>query len=103
LFIGNRYLGIKGVRELHSFGFVILFFTGIFNIIIIRTPQRFYKQHIGNILLFAVIADVAVVVLLITIGAAGFTKLSIINTGFTLTYFLLCSFLINDWIKTKLK
>jgi H+-transporting ATPase len=103
LFIGNRYLGIKGVQELHSFGFVILFFTGIFNIIIIRTPERFYKQHIGNVLLFAVIADVAVVILLLIIGAAGFMKLSIVNISITLSYFLLCSFLINDWIKAKLK
>ena len=102
LFIGNRYLGIKGINELHSFGFVILFFTGIFNIIIIRTPERFYKQPIGKVLLYAMIADAAVVIFLVTIGLAGFMKLSLLITGISLLYFALCSFLINDWIKVKL-
>ena len=48
LFIGKRYFGITGLNKLHSFGFAILFFTGIFNILIIRTPFRFYKQPMVN-------------------------------------------------------
>jgi H+-transporting ATPase len=103
LFIGNSYLGIKGINELHSFGFLILFFTGIFNIIIIRTPDRFYKQRIGKILLYAMIADVAVVVFLLTLGLPGFMKLSLFITCISLLYFALCSFLINDRIKAKVK
>jgi H+-transporting ATPase len=43
-FIRKRFLGITAVNGLHSFSFAILFFTGIFNIVIIRTPERFYKQ-----------------------------------------------------------
>lgn len=101
LYIGNKYLGIKRTDELHTFGFTILFFTGIFNILILRTKDRFYKQPIGKILLFAVIADVSVVVIMLNIGVPGFTKLSIFITALSLLYFLLCSFFINDWIKVK--
>jgi H+-transporting ATPase len=60
LYVGKRYLAIAGDNELHSFGFAILFFTGLINIIVVRTEIRFYKQPIGKILLFAVIADTVV-------------------------------------------
>ena len=100
-FIGGRYLGIKDVDVLHSFGFLILFFTGIFNMIIIRTSGRFYKQPIGRVFLYAIIADVTVVVFFVTIGITGLIKLSLVTTCVTLLYFTFCSFVINDWIKIR--
>jgi H+-transporting ATPase len=102
LFIGNTYWGIKSISELHSFGFLILFFTGIFNIIIIRTPGRFYLQPIGNILLISIIADMTIVICLLTSGLAGFVKLSPMIICASLLYFIICSFLINDWLKVKI-
>jgi H+-transporting ATPase len=102
LYMGNKYFGIAGIDQLHSFGFAILFFTGIFNILIIRTPERFFKQPIGKVLLYAMIADIAAVVFLLTIGLAGFIKLPLFITSISLVYFMFCSFFINDWLKVKL-
>jgi H+-transporting ATPase len=102
LFIGKKYFGIAGIDKLHSFGFAILFFTGIFNILVIRTRTRFYQQPIGKILLYAIIADVLLAIFILTVGIAGFITLSAAVTGSSLLYFLLCSFLINDWVKVKM-
>jgi len=102
LFIGKRYLGISQLGELHSFGFMILFFTGIFNIIIVRTKSRFNQQPIGKILLYAIIADLLFVIGILTVHVPGFTRLSIMVTGSSLLYFSICSFLVNDWVKVKI-
>jgi H+-transporting ATPase len=101
LFIGKKYLNISGLNETHSFGFAILFFIGILNIVIIRTETRFYKQPIAKVLLFAIIADVALTVFILTEGVPGFIALPLTVTGVTLFYFLFCSLIINDWIKVK--
>jgi H+-transporting ATPase len=102
LFIGRRYFVLQGLNELHSFGFAILFFTGIFNILIIRTPVRFYQQPIGKALLYAIIADVVFSFLILVVGIPAFQSLSILLSGCSLLYFLFCSLIINDWIKSKL-
>jgi H+-transporting ATPase len=100
-FIGKQYFPISGIEEIHSFGFAILFFTGIINILVLRTPIRFYQQSIGKVLLFTVIADALFAILILTFGIHGFTTLSILITGGTLVYFLICGLLINDWIKVR--
>jgi H+-transporting ATPase len=102
LFIGRRYFVLQGLNELHSFGFAILFFTGIFNILIIRTPVRFYQQPIGKALLYAIIADIVFSFVMLIVGVPGFQALSILLTGCSLLYFLFCSLVINDWIKSKI-
>ncbi|WEK21046.1 MAG: plasma-membrane proton-efflux P-type ATPase [Candidatus Pedobacter colombiensis] len=101
LFIGEKYLGITQIDQLHSFGFAILFFTGIFNIVIVRTKKRFYQQGIGSILLFAIIADIILVLLMLTMNIPGFAVLSDVVTASTLLYFLICGLVINDWVKSK--
>jgi H+-transporting ATPase len=102
LFIAKKCFGISGLDELHSLGFAILFFTGIFNILIVRTHTRFYKQPIGKGLLFAIIADIVLALVILTIGVPEFKALSLVITGSSLLYFLGCSFCINDWIKMKI-
>lgn len=102
LFIGKKYLNISGLNEIHSFGFAILFFTGIFNIVIIRTETHFYKQPISKVLLFAIIADITLTISILTIGVPGFIALPIAVTAITLSYFIFCSLIINDWIKVKI-
>jgi len=86
---------------LHSFGFTILFFTGIFNIIIVRTPCRFYKQPIGKLLLWAIIVDVVFALSILKIGLLGFSVMPTVLLASSVLYCLLCSFLINDWVKVK--
>jgi len=101
LFIGRRYFEISDLDQLHSFGFASLFFASIFNIFVIRTPNRFYKQPIGRNLLFAIIGDILLAIIIISIGLPGFTTLPIVVTISGLLYFAFCSFIINDWVKVK--
>jgi H+-transporting ATPase len=101
LFFGKKYLDITDIDQLHSFGFATLFFSGIFNIFVVRTPARFYKQPIGNNLLIAIIADIILACLILTLGLPGFTTLPILVTASSLFYFSFCSLTINDWVKLK--
>jgi len=101
LFIGKQYFEITALNQLHSFGFTILFFTGIFNIIIVRTPGRFYKQPIGKLLLWAIIVDVVFALSILKIGLLGFSVMPTVLLASSVLYCLLCSFLINDWVKVK--
>jgi len=102
-FVGKKYFKIVGENELHSFGFAILFFTGIINILIVRTQRRFYKQPVGKILLFAIIADVMLAISFLILGMPGFAALSAVLTGCSFIYFLFCGFIVNDWVKVKIK
>ena len=101
LFIGKKYFELSDINQLHSFGFATLFFAGIFNIFVVRTPTRFYKQPIGKNLLLAIITDVILVCIIISLGFPGFTTLPIMVTFSSLLYFAICSFTVNDWIKVK--
>ncbi|MHB1922392.1 MAG: plasma-membrane proton-efflux P-type ATPase [Chitinophagaceae bacterium] len=101
LYAGKNYFGITGLKQLHSWGFSILFFSSVFNILVIRTPGRFYQQPIGKGLLCTLIADVILVLLMLSIGIPGFSILPISLTLSSLFYFLVCSLLVNDWLKLK--
>jgi hypothetical protein len=103
LFAVKEFFQLTDINQLQSFGFAVLFFASIFNLIIIRTDGYFYKQKVGNILLWVLIADILLVLILLTIGLIGFTPLPIIVTISTLFYFTFCSFVINDWVKIKVK
>ena len=102
-FIGIHYFQVSGINEIHSFSFAILFFTSIFNIPVIRTSGRFYKQPIGKTLLFAIIADILFAIIFMTLGIPGFTALPPLLTISTLTFILISGLLINDWIKIKVR
>ncbi len=101
LFAVKEYFKLTDINQLQSFGFAILFFASVFNVIIIRNNGRFFEQTIGSILLWVIIADILIVIILLTMGLIGFTSLPIIITLSTMFYFAFCSFIINDWIKVK--
>jgi H+-transporting ATPase len=101
LYIGKKYFELTDINQLHSFGFATLFFAGIFNIFVVRTPTRFYKQPIGKNLLLAIIADVILACIILSLGLPGFTTLPLVVTGSSLFYFAFCSLIINDWVKVK--
>lgn len=103
LFAVKEFFQLTDINQLQSFGFAVLFFASVFNLIIIRTDRYFYKQKIGNILLCVLIADILLVLFLLTTGLIGFTSLPMIITISTLFYFAFCSFVINDWVKVKVK
>ena len=103
LFIGKNYFEMTDINQLHSFGFATLFFASIFNIFVVRTPTRFYKQQIGKTLLLAIIADIILACLILSVGLPGFTTLPILVTASSLLYFAFCSLIINDWVKLRVK
>jgi len=101
LFIGKKYFEITDIDQLHTLGFATLFFASIFNIFVIRTPTRFYRQPISKSLLLAIIADVILACIIISLGLPGFKALPVIVTFSSLIYFAFCSLIINDWVKGK--
>ncbi len=101
LIIGKKYFELSDINQLHSFGFASLFFASIFNIFVVRTPTRFYKQPIGKNLLIAIIVDIVFACIILSIGLPGFTTLPLIVTGSSLLYYALCSLIINDWVKVR--
>lgn len=101
LFIVKDYFKLTDINQLQSFGFAVLFFASVFNLVIIRTDGNFYEQSIGSILLWVLIADILLVVIMLTLGLIGFSSLPITITIGTLFYFAFCSFVINDVIKVK--
>jgi H+-transporting ATPase len=103
LFIGKKYFSLSDIDQLHSFGFASLFFASIFNIFVVRTPTRFYKQPIGINLLLAIIADIILACFILSVGLPGFSTLPILVTASSLLYFTFCSLIINDWLKVRLK
>jgi len=102
LIIGKKYFELTDINQLHSFGFASLFFASIFNIFVVRTPIRFYKQRIGKNLLIAIIADIVFACIILSIGLPGFTTLPLVVTGSSLLYFASCILIINDWVKVRL-
>jgi H+-transporting ATPase len=102
LFFGKKYFDITDINQLHSFGFATLIFASIFNIFVVRTPTRFFKQPIGKNLLLAIIADIILAFLILSLGLPGFKTLPVLVTGSSLLYFAFCSLIINDWVKVKM-
>lgn len=102
LFLCRYYFHISTIDKIHSLSFAILFYSGIINILVIRTPARFYQQPIGKILLFSIIGDALFVLTLLAVGLPGFAPLPPVAIGATLIYLLVCGLLVNDWLKFKI-
>jgi H+-transporting ATPase len=103
LFIFKKIAPDADSNQLHSIGFAILFFGGIFNILIVRTKKRFYKQPIGSLLLIALILDIIFVGIFLSAGMIGFAALPLAVVVITILYFAFCTFVINDWLKVIVK
>jgi H+-transporting ATPase len=102
LFICKKYFELVDIDQLHSLGFATLFFASIFNIFVVRTPTRFYRQALSKNLLWSIIADIALVCIILSLGLPGFAALPVVVTAGSLLYFAFCSLIINDWVKLKM-
>jgi H+-transporting ATPase len=78
LYVGKKYFDISNIDQLHSFGFATLFFASIFNIFVVRTPTRFYKQPIGKYLLIAMATDTILAFVILSLGLPGLSALPIL-------------------------
>jgi len=79
------------------------FLYGIFSILVVRTANRFYKQSIGQLLLFATVSDVVLALSIVKTGLFGFAILPTVVSGSSVLYFLLCNFLISHCVKVKVE
>ncbi|HMX82925.1 MAG TPA: plasma-membrane proton-efflux P-type ATPase [Saprospiraceae bacterium] len=104
LFLGCTagFFGIKNLFDiqneamLHSLGFACLFFSAVMAIPVIRTDDTFYKAPISRLLLSVILADLLLVMLLLTFGFPGFAKLPLEVSAITLVYFGVMMALVND-------
>jgi H+-transporting ATPase len=83
----------------HSLGFACLFFSSILSVLVIRTDKPFYKQPINKVLLVIMLVDIFAVCILLLFGFKGFSQLSPVVIGSTLSFFTVANLLINDYIK----
>lgn len=98
-FFAKGFFNLTDTGSYHSLGFACLFFSSIISILIIRTDRRFYKQSINRTLLTVIVADVAIVCMLLFLGFKGFSQLSPVVIGSTLSFFVVANLLINDSVK----
>ncbi|RTL49975.1 MAG: plasma-membrane proton-efflux P-type ATPase [Sphingobacteriales bacterium] len=98
----SHYFQLLQPETAHTLGFATLFYSGICAVLTVRTNQRFYQEPISKTLLWVIIADMAVVLVLLQIGFTGFTALPILPAISTVLYFLFCNLIVNDVIKVWL-
>lgn len=98
-FFAKAFFSIQDEEMLHSLGFASLFYCSIIAILIIRTDKPFLKEPISSILLSVIIADVALVFVMLTFGFTGFASLPVYLTVSTILFFAAVNFLINDSVK----
>lgn len=101
-FFAKSFFKLTDAGSYHSLGFACLFFSSIISVLIIRTDKPFYKQPINNVLLAIILADILAVCILLLFGFKGFSQLSPVVIGSTLSFFIVANLLINDSVKLLL-
>ncbi len=98
LYLAQGFFGIfSNVSELESFGFAILFFFSILDVLIIREKGHMWESRPGNALLLSVTASSAIVITMLLTGFI-ITSLPLPIIIFVLG-FVIFSILINDFVK----
>jgi H+-transporting ATPase len=87
------------LNRLHTFGFEILFYFGLFTVLVVREKNFFWTSRPSWPLLTALIGDMLLGGLFATIGIPGLTKIPIQATLLVFTYALLFGLVINDLLK----
>ncbi len=103
LYIGIHYLGFTSQLErLHTFVFDILLFSSLLTILVVRERSNFWKSIPSRILLVTVIADILFSSIISVVGIPGLLPISLISVAVALTYCLVFSLVVNDFIKIML-
>lgn len=100
LFIGLRYLGLsKDIPGLQTFIFAALFYLGMFTVLIVRERGPFWNSAPSRTLMGAIMADMALVAVLVTIGLPGVKPIPLMHLGLVFSYVLVLSLAVNDRVK----
>ena len=98
LYLAQGFFGIlSNASELESFGFAVLFFFSILDVLIIREKGHMWESRPGNALLLSVTASSAIVITMLLTGFI-ITSLPLPIIIFVLG-FVIFSILINDFVK----
>ncbi|MEM2133854.1 MAG: plasma-membrane proton-efflux P-type ATPase [Candidatus Jordarchaeaceae archaeon] len=102
LYLGE-YLGLyNNIGELYTFVFDMLIFIGLFNVLIIRERQHFWKSKPSKPLITSIMADTLIVILISTFGLYDLAPIGALQTLTVLIYSLAMCFLVNDYAKVFL-
>jgi H+-transporting ATPase len=100
LFLGLRYLGLSGdIGSLQTFNFAALFYLGIFTVLIVRERGLFWNSVPSRTLMAALIADMILVAVLVTVGVPGLTPIPLTFLALAFSYVMVLSLTVNDRVK----
>ena len=91
LFLGLRYLGLSGdIGSLQTFNFAALFYLGIFTVLIVRERGLFWNSVPSRTLMAAMMADMILVAVLVTVGVPGLTPIPLTFLALVFSYVRSC-------------
>jgi H+-transporting ATPase len=103
LYMGMNYLNLSNsVPKLQTFVLCILMFSQMCNMLISRERRHFWESRPSKMFLSAIIGNIAVTVIIATIGLPGISPIPLIDVLLVLAYSLSFPLLINDFVKVKL-
>ncbi len=103
LYLGLRYLDLgSDISALNTFGFAMLFFSGMLVLFMVRERGRFWSSSPSKVLLGAVALDVLLVTLLCTLGIPGLTPIPLADILFIVAYYAFFVLVVDDSVKCML-
>ena len=100
LFLGLRYLGLSGdIGRLQTFDFAALFYLGIFTVLVVRERGLFWNSVPSRTLMTALMADMILVGVLVTVGVPGMTPIPLTSLALVFSYVMVLSLTLNDRVK----
>jgi hypothetical protein len=103
LFFGIKYFNLQlDNQALSTFSFEIIFYFAIFSLLIERERNHFWSSWPSKTLSTIIIADIGFAMIFTTCGFLGFKAIPFYQTFLVIGYSVICSFVVNDWIKFHL-
>ena len=103
LYAGMSIFGMgENLERLHMFVFAYLVFSGLFNVFILRERKHFWHSRPSELLLAAIIVDMALVSGISLFGFYNLLPITLEELAFALGLALASSFIINDPIKVTI-
>jgi len=103
LWLGTRWLGLgEDTALLQAYAFGLLFYSGMFNLFVVRERGPFWSSRPSRTMLLTVLADMFVVAVLLLAGIPGVRRLPPAAVGTLVGCGAVCFLGINDIVKRLL-
>ena len=103
LWLGTRWLGLgEDTALLQAYAFGLLFYSGMFNLFVVRERGPFWSSRPSRTMLLTVLADMLVVAVLLLAGIPGVRRLPPAAVGTLVGCSAICFLGINDVVKRLL-